>query len=201
MDIVLASSNHGKIKEFQQIFDSLNLSVIPQDILGIDSAEETGQTFMENALTKARHASALASLPAIADDSGLEVDCLNGAPGVMSARFAGENSSDEENNQYLLELLKNIPIEKRTARYHCTIVYLEKPVQSNPIICQGSWEGIIADAGFGSGGFGYDPLFIVKDFGLRASELRPAEKNKISHRGQAMAKLMDALSARGVRPE
>ena len=201
MDIVLASSNHGKIKEFQQIFDSLNLSVIPQDILGIDSAEETGQTFMENALIKARHASALASLPAIADDSGLEVDCLNGAPGVMSARFAGENSSDEENNQYLMELLKNITIEKRTARYHCTIVYLEKPVQSNPIICQGSWEGIIADAGFGSGGFGYDPLFIVKDFGLRASELRPAEKNKISHRGQAMAKLMDALSARGVRPE
>lgn len=201
MNIVLASSNQGKIKEFQHMLEGQNLSVIPQGMLGIDSPEETGQTFLENALIKARNAAEFASLPAIADDSGLEVDCLNGAPGVMSARFAGENSSDLENNQYLIECIKNTPIEKRTARYHCTIVYLEHANQSNPLICQASWEGIIADACLGTDGFGYDPLFIVKGSGCRASELQPAEKNRISHRGQAMTKLMFALSARTIRTE
>ena len=183
------------------MFEGQNLSVIPQGMLGIGSAEETGQTFLENALIKARYAAEFASLPAIADDSGLEVDCLNGAPGVMSARFAGENSTDNENNQYLIECMKNTPFEKRTARYHCTIVYLEHANQSNPVICQASWEGIIADACLGTDGFGYDPLFIVKGSGCRASELRPAEKNRISHRGQAMTKLMFALSARILRKE
>ena len=201
MDNVLASSNAGKIKEFKLILEGLSVSVIPQGEFGIDSAEETGQTFLENALIKARHASELASLPAIADDSGLEIDCLNGEPGIFSARFAGEDSSDNDNNEYLIERLKNIPIEKRTARYHCTIVYLEHPAHSNPTICQASWEGLIAEACFGTGGFGYDPLFIAKESGLRASEFPPGEKNKISHRGQAMAKLLCALKTRIMRSE
>ena len=119
----------------------------------------------------------------------------------MSARLAGENSSDHENNQYLIECMKNTPIEKRTARYHCTIVYLEHANQSNPLIYQASWEGLIADACLGADGFGYDPLFIAKESGLRASEFTPAEKNKISHRGQAMAKLLCALTTRTIRSE
>ncbi len=193
MDIILASNNHGKIKEFQQLLSSLDVFLLPQATFNINSAAETGLTFVENALLKARHASKSGALPAIADDSGLEVDCLNGAPGIKSARFAGKNSSDIENNRLLLERLRGIPPSQRTARYQCIIVYLRHPNDPIPIICHGTWEGFIAENSLGSNGFGYDPLFIVKETRCRAAELGQDEKNKISHRSKAMKQLLNVL--------
>jgi XTP/dITP diphosphohydrolase len=181
--IVLATLNRGKIREFEMI--SSNFELILQASLNIPAIEETGLTFVENALLKARHASKLANLPAIADDSGICVDALNGQPVLYSARFGGEHATREERNQKLLDLLKNIPEEKRTARLHCTLVFLKQFDDPNPIIAQGNLEGHILFEPQGSGGFGYEPIFYVPTHKSSMAEIPLEEKMKISHRGIA----------------
>lgn len=200
IDIVLASSNAGKLREFQQMLDGLGMSVVPQSELAIESAEETGLTFIENALIKARHASLIAKRPALADDSGLEVDYLRGAPGIYSARFSGADATDTDNNQYLLQRLAGATTRERSARYHTVIVYLKHHLDPTPLICQAQWEGSIAMQPLGDQGFGYDPLFIVADSGRRASELAAPIKNRVSHRGKAMRQLLNAFSRQRISP-
>ena len=194
MKVTLASSNKGKLAEFQQLLSGLNFDVVPQSDFQVPDAVENGLSFVENALIKARHASRLTGLPAIADDSGLEVDRLNGAPGIYSSRFSGENANDEKNNLHLLSLLQDTPESERTARFQCVLVYMRHPEDPTPIICQGTWEGLITDKPNGNNGFGYDPIFYVPEFDCTSAELEPSEKNKISHRGKAMAKLLEQLS-------
>jgi len=194
MKVTLASSNKGKLAEFQQLLSGLNFDVVPQSDFQVPDAVENGLSFVENALIKARHASRLTGLPAIADDSGLEVDRLNGAPGIYSSRFSGENANDEKNNLRLLSLLQDTPESERTARFQCVLVYMRHPEDPTPIICQGTWEGLITDKPNGNNGFGYDPIFYVPEFDCTSAELKPSEKNKISHRGRAMAKLLEQLS-------
>lgn len=191
--VVLASGNQGKLKEFQHLLESIQISMLPQSEFNVDSVEETGLTFVENAILKARHAAKISGLPAIADDSGIEVDALNGKPGIYSARFAGEEASDADNNRKLLVELDGLPAEERTARFHCVLVYMRHADDPTPIICHGAWEGQILEAAQGEHGFGYDPLFFVPSENCTAAELPKAEKNKISHRGQAMAKLLEQL--------
>ena len=191
--LVLASANPGKIKELQQMLDELGLEVIPQTALNIPDIEETGLTFVENSILKARNAAALSNLPAIADDSGLEVDYLKGAPGIYSARFAGADATDADNRKKLLDLLAGVPAEQRTARYQTVVVYMRHANDPTPIICQGTWEGTIASDEKGDGGFGYDPLFQVTETNCRAAELDKQTKNRLSHRGKAMANLMMQL--------
>lgn len=188
--LVLASANPGKIKELQQMLDQLGIEVIPQTELNIPDIEETGLSFVENSILKARNAAALSGLPAIADDSGLEVDYLQGAPGIYSARFAGANATDVSNRDKLLEQLAGVPAEQRTARYQTVIVYMLHADDPTPIICQGTWEGSIACDEKGDGGFGYDPIFNVPETGCRAAELDKDRKNRLSHRGKAMASLL-----------
>lgn len=190
--IVLATANQGKIREFAGFLPQF--AIIPQSQFNIDAIEETGLTFIENALLKARHASKLANLPAIADDSGICVDALNGAPGLHSARFAGEHATREQRNQKLLELLKYIPDEERTARLHCTLVFLNHFDDPNPTIAQGNLEGKILFTPDGSGGFGYDPIFYVPTHKCSLASIPHDEKLKMSHRGIAMQKLIIALS-------
>jgi XTP/dITP diphosphohydrolase len=192
--IVLASNNPGKVREINQLLAEQDIQVIPQREFGVPEAEETGLTFVENALIKARNAAQHSGQPAIADDSGIEVDALQGAPGVYSARFAGPGSSDEDNNRRLLEALRDIPPERRSARFQCVMVYLRHAEDPTPIICQGTWEGQILDAPRGEGGFGYDPLFLLTEQGCTSAELPPEEKNRLSHRGQALRRLLAALS-------
>ena len=194
MKVTLASSNKGKLAEFQQLLSELSFSVVPQSDFQIPDAIENGLSFVENALIKARHASRLTGLPAIADDSGLEVDRLNGAPGIYSSRFSGENATDEKNNQRLLSLLNDTPESERTARFQCVLVFMRHPEDPTPIICQGSWEGLISSKAKGKNGFGYDPIFFVPEFGCTSAQLEKTEKNKISHRGKAMAQLLEKLS-------
>lgn len=194
--IVLASGNAGKLAELQRILDPLGVTLRPQSDYAVPEVDETGLTFVENALLKARAASAHSGHPAIADDSGLEVDALQGAPGIRSARFAG-SGGDAANNAKLLEALASVPEAQRTARYQCVLVYLRHPEDPTPLICSGSWEGWILQAPRGSGGFGYDPLFWVHEHGCSAAELDPAEKNRISHRARASAALLEALGQRG----
>jgi XTP/dITP diphosphohydrolase len=189
----LASANPGKIKELQQMLDELGLEVIPQTALNIPDIEETGLTCVENSILKARNAAALSNLPAIADDSGLEVDYLKGAPGIYSARFAGADATDTDNRKKLLDLLAGVPAEQRTARYQTVVVYMRHANDPTPIICQGTWEGTIASDEKGDGGFGYDPLFQVTETNCRAAELDKQTKNRLSHRGKAMANLMMQL--------
>ncbi len=196
MDVVLASSNAGKIKELQDMLADLGVVIIPQQELSIPDIEETGLCFVENAILKARNAALLSGKPAIADDSGLEVDLLDGQPGIYSARFAGEGATDSTNNQKLLEQLGNAPLEKRTARYQCVIVYMRHANDPTPIICQGSWEGHIALNPRGEGGFGYDPLFYLQDLDCHAAEMEKVHKNRISHRGKATAHLLEQLRQR-----
>src|SRR5215213_4058801 len=190
--IVLASGNPGKIREIRSLLAPLAIEVIPQTELGISEAEEPYDTFVENALAKARHASRAARLPALADDSGLSVDALGGAPGVHSAYYAGREGNREErdarNNAKLLASLK----DNRAAHYTCVIVFLET-INKSPLIAEGLWHGEIARAPRGSNGFGYDPLFVVKGLGKTAAELGGDEKNRISHRGRALAKLLELL--------
>ncbi len=193
MKVVLASSNAGKIKELQDMLGGLGIVVIPQQSLSIPDADETGLTFVENAILKARQAALLSGMPAIADDSGLEVDLLQGAPGIYSARFSGPEANDQKNNAKLLELLADAPLEQRTARYQCVIVYMRHGNDPTPIICQGSWEGHIALAPRGHEGFGYDPLFYLKAQNCHAAEMPKAEKNRVSHRGKATAELLRKL--------
>jgi len=191
--IVLASNNKGKVREFGEMLSTLNMEVIPQVTFNIEDADETGLTFVENAIIKARHASAIAGLPAIADDSGLEVDFLNGAPGIYSARYSGEGATDEKNLLKLLEALKDVPEEKRTARFQCVLVYMRHANDPTPLICQGTWEGIILTEPQGDSGFGYDPVFYVPTHKCSSAQLSAEEKNKLSHRGQALKKLLNAL--------
>lgn len=193
MDVVLASSNAGKIKELQDMLADLGVVIIPQQTLSIPDVEETGLCFVENAILKARNAALLSGKPAIADDSGLEVDFLDGQPGIYSARYAGEQATDTTNNQKLLEALGDSPLEKRSARYQCVIVYMRHAKDPTPIICQGSWEGHIAFEPRGTEGFGYDPLFYLTDFDCRAAEMDKTHKNRISHRGKATAQLLEQL--------
>lgn len=192
--IVLASGNRGKLAEFRQLLAACDFDVIAQSELQIPEVEETGLSFVENAILKARNAAQHSGLPALADDSGLEVDALQGAPGIYSARYAGLPSSDAANNAKLLEALA--AADKRRARYQCVLVFLRHALDPSPLICQGTWEGEILTAPRGEGGFGYDPLFLIPALQKTAAELQPAQKNQLSHRGQAMHALLAALRAR-----
>ncbi|MGB2421727.1 MAG: RdgB/HAM1 family non-canonical purine NTP pyrophosphatase [Porticoccaceae bacterium] len=194
--LVLASANAGKIKELQQMLDKLGIEVIPQSTLNVPDIAETGLSFVENSLLKARNAAALTNLPAIADDSGLEVDFLHGAPGIYSARFSGEHATDASNRKKLLQLMVDVPQEQRTARYQTLIVYMRHANDPTPIICQGTWEGSIASDEKGDGGFGYDSIFQVAETNCRAAELDKDTKNRLSHRGKAMANLLSELQLR-----
>ena len=194
-DLVLASANSGKIKELQQMLGGLGFNIVPQTQLNIADIEETGLTFVENSILKARNASAHSSLPAVADDSGLEVDFLKGAPGIYSARFAGEAATDASNRDKLLELMKDVPTDQRTARYQTVIVYMRHSNDPTPIICQGTWEGTIAFDEKGDGGFGYDSIFQVTETNCRAAELDKESKNRLSHRGKAIASLLQRLQS------
>lgn len=194
MKVTLASSNQGKLAEFQQLLSGLNFEIVPQSAFNIPDAIENGLSFVENAIIKARHASRLTGLPAIADDSGLEVDFLNGAPGIYSSRFSGENATDQKNNQRLLSLLQEVTEAERTARFQCLLVYMRHPEDPTPIICQGTWEGIITLNPKGENGFGYDPIFYVPELERTSAQLEKAEKNSISHRGKALALLLERLS-------
>lgn len=192
--IVLASNNAGKVREINQLLADQQIQVVPQKEFGIGDIDETGLTFVENAILKARHAAKESGLAAIADDSGLEVDALKGAPGIYSARFAGPDCNDQDNNIKLLESLKDIPEQERTARFQCVMVYMRHGEDPTPIICQGTWEGRILLAPSGENGFGYDPLFFVPEQNCSSAELPPETKNQLSHRGQALRKLLSALS-------
>jgi XTP/dITP diphosphohydrolase len=193
-DIVLASGNKGKIREFNQRLGALGFHIRPQSEFDTPEAEENGLSFVENAIIKARQAAKHTGLPAIADDSGLEVDALNGAPGIYSARYSGDNATDASNNEKLLDALKDLPQDQRNARFQCVLVYMRHHLDPTPLVCQASWEGQIVPPSQGSNGFGYDPLFFVRDENCTAAELTPERKNSISHRGQAMDKLIQALS-------
>jgi XTP/dITP diphosphohydrolase len=188
--IVLATGNAGKLREFQQMLGAQNIEFITQRSLGVDDADETGLSFVENAIIKARHASSISGLPAMADDSGLEVDALKGQPGIYSARYAGVGASDAENNSKLLSELSNVPEAQRSARFQCVIVFMRYAEDPMPFICQGSWEGRILFEAQGEHGFGYDPLFFVPTHGCASALLDPAIKNSISHRGQALRALL-----------
>ncbi len=191
-DLVLASGNPGKLRELAALLDGLGYRLLPQSQFGVPEVAETGTTFVENAIIKARHAAEITGLPALADDSGIEVDALDGAPGVYSARFSGDNATDASNNALLVEKLRDLPPAERGARYRAVIVYMRHAADPSPIICEGSWEGRIQLEPAGDGGFGYDPHFYLAELGCTAAELDAAEKNRRSHRGQAL----DALRRR-----
>jgi len=191
--IVLASGNQKKIKELQNLLTPLNIEVVTQGEFDICDAEETGLSFVENAILKARHASKQSGLPAIADDSGIEVDALNGKPGIYSARFAGDHGNDAKNNAQLLQEMEHVPDQERTARFQCVLVYMSHAEDPTPIICQGTWEGKILTDLSGEGGFGYDPLFYVPDQQCSAAELSAERKAALSHRGKAMEHLQHRL--------
>jgi len=196
--LVLASGNAGKLREFSHLLAPLGIEPMPQGQLGVSDAEETGLTFVENALIKARHAAEVTGLPALADDSGIEVDALGGEPGIYSARFAArrqQGSGDGDNNAALLAALEGVPEQARTARYWCVLVYLRHAADPVPIIVQASWEGRVLDAPQGEGGFGYDPLFWLPEHGMTAVALDAETKNRLSHRGRAMQQLLEALAA------
>ena len=192
--LVLATGNAGKLREMRAILAPWCVEVLPQSEFTAASAEETGLSFVENAILKARFAAEASGLPAIADVSGLEVDALHGAPGIYSARYAGPDADDAANNARLLRELDVIPDHERTARYRCAMVFLRWPLDPAPIVRQASWEGRIARLPRGTGGFGYDPLFLVGDGGVMAAELEAAHKNSISHRGKALRALVTALT-------
>jgi XTP/dITP diphosphohydrolase len=197
--VVLASSNPGKVREIHQLLADLDLDVEPQSAFGVVDAEETGLSFVENAILKARNAALHTGLPAIADDSGIEVDALSGAPGIYSARYAGVGAGDQANLERLLADLADVGEERRTARFQCLMVYLRHAHDPTPLICQGTWEGRILFAPRGENGFGYDPVFYVPTHDCSSAELPPATKNAISHRGQALRKLLAALREAGIR--
>ena len=199
--LVIATANPGKLREFQALLADLAVAPVAQGALGVTAPEETGTTFAANALLKARHAAAASGAAAIADDSGLEVDALGGAPGVYSARYAGEAAgdaaaADAANNAKLVAALQGVPFAARRARYRCALVYLDGPEDPAPLHARGVWEGYILDAPRGSGGFGYDPYFWLPELGLTAAELEPERKNRLSHRGTALQALRSALAER-----
>jgi XTP/dITP diphosphohydrolase len=192
--VVLASGNRGKLAEIRGLLEGSGIELLPQSVWEVPEVEETGTTFVENAVIKARHAATLTGLPAIADDSGLEVDALGGAPGVRSARYAGPEADDSANNRLLLERLAGVPQEARTARFRCVMVYLPAAEHPAPLIRTAAWEGSIAEQPSGEGGFGYDPLFLPAGEHGTAAELSPGRKNALSHRGQALRALVAALT-------
>jgi XTP/dITP diphosphohydrolase len=191
--VVLATGNAGKVRELADLLGDFGLDVVAQTELGVESAEETGLTFIENAILKARHAAQVTGLPAIADDSGLAVDVLGGAPGIYSARYAGVDASDQQNLEKLLATLKDVPDDQRKARFHCVLVYMRHAEDPTPLVCHGSWEGQITHEAAGQGGFGYDPIFFVPSEGKTAAELTRDEKRAISHRGRALKLLLEAM--------
>ena len=193
--IVLASGNAGKLREINQILEGVAFQALPQTDFDVSEAEETGLTFVENAILKARHACHFSGLPAIADDSGLEVDALQGAPGIYSARYAGVGATDAENLSKLLKNIENVPEQERTARFQCLMVYMRHEHDPTPVICQGTWEGRILHQAVGDNGFGYDPVFFVPSENCSAAQLDAVVKNTLSHRGQALVQLVERLSS------
>ncbi|MEY4475861.1 MAG: hypothetical protein RL248_1628 [Pseudomonadota bacterium] len=191
--IVLATGNFGKVRELANLLAGVGLDVVAQTELGVESAEETGLTFIENAILKARHAAQATGLPAIADDSGLAVNVLGGVPGIYSARYAGMNASDQENREKLLVALKDVPEAQRGAQFHCVLVYMRHAQDPTPLVFHGQWAGVIAHQPAGAAGFGYDPIFYVPERSKTAAELTLEEKHAISHRGQALKLMLDAL--------
>lgn len=192
--LVLASNNAGKVREFNQLLVGLEIEAIPQSKFSVAEIEETGLTFVENALLKARNAAEHTGLPVVADDSGLEVDALQGAPGIYSARYAGAGASDLENLEKLLDALKDVPDEKRSARFQCLMVYMLHAKDPTPRIFQGTWEGRILHGARGDNGFGYDPVFYVPDQQCSSAQLSSEVKNRLSHRGQALRLLANSLT-------
>lgn len=195
MNVVLATGNAGKVTELQRMLTPFDITVTPQSEFNVTDVPETGTTFVENAIIKARHAARITGLPAIADDSGLEVDALHGAPGIYSARFAGEQASDLDNIKKLLSELEAVPTAQRTARFRCVLVMLRHADDPTPLICMGTWEGEIASAPQGAHGFGYDPVFIPAGEQRTAAQLDSSEKNEVSHRGQALQQLAAQFAA------
>lgn len=195
MKLVLASGNHGKLAEMGAILAGLGVELVAQGYLGVEDVEETGTTFIENALLKARHAARVSGLPALGDDSGLCVDALGGAPGLYSARYAGAHGNANANIAKLLDALRDVPDERRSAHFHCTIVLLRSPDDPAPLIAEGRWRGRILHAPRGANGFGYDPVFFDDALDAGAAELDAATKNRVSHRAQALARLRDLVRA------
>lgn len=191
--IVLASNNAGKAREIGRVLADLDVEIVPQSAFQAGEIEETGLSFVENALLKARHAAHLSGLPALADDSGIEVDALDGAPGIYSARYGGPDADDRMNNEKLIEAMQDVPDAGRGARFQCVIVLMRRPLDSMPLICTGSWEGRILREPRGRHGFGYDPLFYVPTHDCASAELDPDVKNRISHRAQALQLLKRSL--------
>jgi len=191
--VVLATGNPGKVRELADLLADFGLNVVAQTELGVDSAEETGLTFIENAILKARHAAQITGLPAIADDSGLAVDALGGAPGIYSARYAGVDASDQQNLDKLLVALKDVPQGSRGAQFHCVLVYMRHAEDPTPLVFHGSWAGEITFESAGAGGFGYDPVFYVPELGRTAAELNRDEKSAVSHRGKALKLMLEAM--------
>jgi len=191
--LVLASGNPGKLRELSVILDDLGYQLHAQSEFDVAEVPETGTTFVENAIIKARHAAAITGLPAMADDSGIEVDALDGAPGVYSARFSGPNADDAANNALLVEKLAAVPPAQRSARYRAVIVFMRHAGDPSPLICEGSWEGMIQLEPLGDGGFGYDPYFYLPDQGCTSAQLSADEKNRLSHRGAALQELKRKL--------
>ncbi|MEE4376824.1 MAG: XTP/dITP diphosphatase [Candidatus Competibacteraceae bacterium] len=191
--IVLATNNPGKVRELNALFQEQGIEVLPQSTFAVPEVAETGSSFEENALIKARNAAQHSGLPAIADDSGLEVDALQGAPGIYSARYAGPDASDADNVAKLLAEMRGVSADKRYARFQCVLVYLRYAEDPKPLICKGTWDGVITQAPFGDAGFGYDPVFLIPPLGKTAAELNPVRKNQLSHRAMALAQLVDRL--------
>ncbi|MDP4945227.1 RdgB/HAM1 family non-canonical purine NTP pyrophosphatase [Alishewanella sp. SMS8] len=192
--VVLATGNKGKVVELAAMLAPFSLDVVTQSSLGVSDADETGLTFIENAILKARHAAAITGLPAIADDSGLAVAALAGAPGIYSARYAGQGASDQQNCEKLLSALTDVPPAQRQATFHCVLVYLSHAADPTPLVCHGQWQGEIALVARGEGGFGYDPIFYLADLNKTAAELSPDQKKQRSHRAQALQQLVKLMS-------
>jgi len=192
--MVLATNNPGKVREMAGLFQHIGVSLVPQSDFHVPAAAENATTFVENALIKARQAARFSDMPVIADDSGLEVDALDHAPGVRSSRFAGEQATDRDNVEKLLREMEGVPVSRRSGRFYCALVYLRSANDSTPIICTGTWRGYILQSPRGTGGFGYDPVFWVPSHGCSAAELDADEKQRISHRGQAVFQLISVLA-------
>jgi len=190
---VLATGNKGKVREMSELLNSFSIEVLPQSQFEVEEVPETGTTFVENAIIKARHAAKITGLPAIADDSGLEVDFLNGQPGIYSSRFSGENATDRENIELLLNKLEGIAHEQRSARFQCVLVFMRHELDPTPIICQGTWQGTITELIEGENGFGYDPVFWVDSEQSTSAQLSKQRKGELSHRGKALNRLVELL--------
>lgn len=197
--VVLATGNPGKVREMSALLAEFGLDVLPQSDFNIVEADETGTTFIENAIIKAKHAATLTGLPAIADDSGLAVDVLQGAPGIYSARYAGTDASDRDNLLKLLANLEGVPAAQRTARFHCVLVYMRHADDPTPLVCHGTWDGVITAEPSGEDGFGYDPIFFVESEGCTSAQLTKQRKSELSHRGQALTKLLAAMHQQQAR--